>query len=56
MFCKNMNELLSYVNQSLLGYFQNYAAVMQDMNIIQTSSIGNRRFQNDFYGYITREA
>ena len=50
MFCKNMNEVLSYVNQLLHGHFQNYTAMMQDVNIIQNSSIGNCRFQNDFYG------
>jgi len=33
MFSKNVNELPSYMNQSLQGHFQNYTAVMQEVNI-----------------------
>jgi len=45
-----MNELQSYRNQSLQGHFQNYTAVMQEVNIIHTRCIGNYWLQSDFCG------
>lgn len=41
MFSENMNELLSYMNQSLQGHFQNYTAEIQEMNIMPSRCTGN---------------
>jgi len=38
------------MNQSLHGHYQNYTAVMQEVNVIQTRCIGNCWLQNDFCG------